>query len=183
MLVRYLHCGIFQRRQAVSIIGCSHDGLFPLAVALYREIFRETGHRVLRTGVAVIMVSGRNEMDLCCPTARKPATQMSTASRSRFPETWKGGRIHSFWSTKSPVQKAPPLHGGSLYDERSTPSSAQKPAGYSHTSRSFAGRPAGRWKKIRLHKCCWLVLTCASSWRNASRHPKQRMILFFMVAY
>jgi biofilm protein TabA len=36
---------------------------------------------------------------------------------------------------------------GSLYDERSTPSSAQKPAGYSHTSRSFAGRPAGRWKK------------------------------------
>ena len=126
MLVRYLHCGIFQRRQAVSIIGCSHDGLFPLAVALYREIFRETGHRVLRTGVAVIMVSGRNDMDFCCPTARKPATQMSTASRSKIPRNV--GReveyIHS--GLPSRPYKAPPLHGGSLYDERSTPSSAQK---------------------------------------------------------
>ena len=34
-------------------------------------------------------------------------------------------------------------------------------------------------KELGLHKCCWLVLTCARSWRNASRHPKQRMILFF----
>ena len=91
MLVRYLHCGIFQRRQAVSIIGCSHDGLFPLAVALYREIFRETGHRVLRTGVAVIMVSGRNEIrDLVVQPPESPRHKCPLLPARKIPETREG---------------------------------------------------------------------------------------------
>lgn len=38
-------------------------------------------------------------------------------------------------------------------------------------------------KRIRIAQMLLVGIDLCLSWRNASRHPKQRMILFFMVAY